>query len=294
MTRHIWNITIHRSELRKERWYLIVLIAGVLVPSFVSSAAEAQHNASHYFHSADLPPGTVGQGQLLRGGPLPGYFQPVEIQAPAGAQISMVMGGQFQPAEPAPVLAGMLIGQVYRFKVSRIPRREGYEVFPSIEVINRTYPPCGLEKHFPIPVQLTQEELEMALAGRFVTRVIYLEDPERALPVANEPGQQRYYEVLDNEDPLQVADRMGRPVAILRIGSRTPAYDAVSQRFHFASPPFLSLQRPGPLPGRRDGLEPTPEGADAQGNFPRLPLPVLQRTQQRRMSNSRFSVEVAP
>ncbi len=236
-------------------------------------AASAQREPVHYFHSAHLPPGTVGQGQLLRGGPLPGYFQPVEIQAPPGVEISMVVAGRFEPSREAPVQVGMLIGSVYRFKVSRIPRREGFEVFPTIEVVNRLYPPPGLEGHFPIPVQLTQEELEMALSGRFVTRVIYLEDPYNALPVQADPKRQFYYEVRSNEDPLQVADRLGRPMAILRLGSRTPDYDAVSQRFTFDSPPFLWLTRPAPLPDRRSGLEEPPAGAGGNGRYPRLPIP---------------------
>ena len=236
-------------------------------------AASAQREPVHYFHSANLPPGTVGQGQLLRGGPLPGYFQPVEIQGPEGAEISMVVDGRFEPSREAPIMVGMLIGSVYRFKVTRIPRREGFEVFPTIEVVNRLYPPCGLENHFPIPVQLTQDELEMALSGRFVTRVIYLEDPNNALPVQGDPKRQPYYEARSTDDPLQVADRLGRPMAILRIGSRTPDYDAVSRRFTFDSPPFVQLTKPAPLPDRRSGLEEPPVDAKGSGQFPRLPVP---------------------
>ena len=33
----------------------------------------------HYFQRADMPPGSVGSAQLKRGGPLPGYFQAVEL-----------------------------------------------------------------------------------------------------------------------------------------------------------------------------------------------------------------------
>ena len=57
-------------------------------------------------------------------------------------------------------------------------------MYPTIEVINRLYPPQGLENHFPVPVHFTLEELEMALSGRMVTRVIYLEDPQSACPSA--------------------------------------------------------------------------------------------------------------
>ena len=77
----------------------------------------------------------------------------------------------------------MLIGKVYRFRVTGIKRNEGFEVFPTVEVINRMYPPKGQATRFPIPIQLTEEELALAISGRFVTRVIYLEDPRTALPL---------------------------------------------------------------------------------------------------------------
>jgi hypothetical protein len=214
-----------------------------------------------------MPPGVVGSAQLLRGGPLPGYYQPVELSGPAGSRIGLAVAGVFEAPAPGPVLAGMLIGQVYRVKITQIPRNEGLEVFPTIEVINRLYPPPGLESRYPIPVQFTLQELEMALSGRLVTRVIYLEDPDTALPVQDQPDWQRYYEVRADDDPLQVADRLGRPVAIMRMGSRTPEVDQVSQRFLFQCPPLVKLEDPGPLPDPRSGLE------DSQGPVPRIPLP---------------------
>ncbi len=50
-----------------------------------------------------MPPGAIGSRQLQRGGPLPGFFQPVEIKAPAGALISLASGDQFgRPAGGRP------------------------------------------------------------------------------------------------------------------------------------------------------------------------------------------------
>ena len=249
-------------QLRCAMWILVGLIIG--------ATARAQERPIHYFHSADLPPGTVGQAQLLRGGPLPGYFQPVEILAPPGARISMVVGGQFGDPLESPALVGLLIGQVYRLKVTGIPGQEGFEVFPTIELINRLYPPPGLERHFPVPIHLTQQELEMALTGRFVTRVVYLEDPQQALPVQDDPAEQRHFEVRFDEDPLRVADRLGRPMAILRMGSRTPDEAMLPPRFAYWSPPLQLLPRPLPLPDRREGLE--DPGDEAAGDIPRVPL----------------------
>ncbi len=71
----------------------------------------------------------------------------------------------------------MLIGAVYRLRVTNIRLAEGIEVFPTIEVIDRLYPPPGQECRFAIPVELTEEDLKLAIDGKFVTRVIFLEDP---------------------------------------------------------------------------------------------------------------------
>ena len=84
----------------------------------------------------------------------------------------------------------MQIGPVYRLQVTDIPNNEGLEIFPTVEVIDRLYPPPGLALRFPIPIELTQDELELAARGAFVTRVIYVEDPHQALPIARQ-GQRR-------------------------------------------------------------------------------------------------------
>src|SRR5688500_1401169 len=75
----------------------------------------------HYEHAGAMPPGAIGSQQLLRGGPLPGYFQPVEIRGPEGTQISTAEQGMFQQSTALPRKFGMLIGAVYRFRVTGIP-----------------------------------------------------------------------------------------------------------------------------------------------------------------------------
>src|SRR5262245_42559030 len=155
----------------------------------VSVSAQAQ-GPWHYLNKADSPPGVIGQRQLQRGGPLPGYFQPVEVTAPKGSLVSVAAEGGFSDQQGDKLLAGMLIGQVYRLKVSNIELHEGQEVFPTIEVIDRLYPPPGQAFRFPIPIELTLEEIEMALDGRYVLRVIYIEEPRTSLPFHHIPGKQ--------------------------------------------------------------------------------------------------------
>lgn len=214
-------------------------MAAVLVGMGVTARLAAQSPPVHYEHAGIMPPGAIGRAQLQRGGPLPGYFQPVEIKVPAGAKISTAESGDFSDGIADSTKVGLLIGSVYRLKISGIPLQEGAEVYPTIEVIDRLYPPLGQEFRFPIPIELTQEELEMALDGKFVTRVIYLEEPQAALPVREQPDQQSYFEARDGENPLEVADTLGRPMAILRLGGRLPDADGPDAVFLFNSPPLL-------------------------------------------------------
>jgi hypothetical protein len=200
----------------------------------------AQQPSVHYWHQGAMPPGAIGSRQLTRGGPLPGFFQPVEIKAPSGALISLASDGRFDEPQPGSRKLGMLIGAVYRLRITGIHLAEGLEVFPTVEIIDRTYAPIGMELRFPIPIELSQEDLRLALDGKFVTRVIYLEDPRNALPARENPQAQEWFEAKPGQDPLAVADALGRPVAILRMGGRLPEMsESADTSFFFGCPPFV-------------------------------------------------------
>jgi hypothetical protein len=197
----------------------------------------AQQPNVHYWHQGVMPPGAIGSRQLQRGGPLPGFFQPVEIKVPQGALISLAVDSQFDQPRPGSRKAGMLIGSVYRMRVTNIRLAEGAEVFPTVEVIDRLYAPPGQERRFPIPIDITEEDLKLAIDGKFVTRVIYLEDPRNALPARELDKSQNWFEAAPGQDPLAVADGLGRPVAILRLGARLPDQGS-DPFFFFGSPPL--------------------------------------------------------
>ena len=173
----------------------------------------------------------------MRGGPLSGYCQPVEIRAPQGARIAPVAGEGFGDAYAAPLAVGLAIGPVYRFRVTDIPEHPGVEVFPTVEMVDRLYPPPGQSLRFPVPVDLTLDELLMAAEGKFITRVIYVEDPQLALPVAEKtPSDTRWIDVAAGEDPFLTADGLGRPVAILRLGGRVPEQNQLDPSFVYGGP----------------------------------------------------------
>ncbi len=259
----------------------------------------AQSTGQHYEHAGALPPGAIGSRQLLRGGPLPGYFQPVEVRAPKGSEVSLAIDGQFTDGQATPFKVGMLIAPVYRLRVINIPDQPGAEVFPTIELVNRLYPPVGEEFRFSVPIEIAQQDLLMAIEGKFVTRVIYLENPRNALPSAQGADDtQQYFEIRPTEDPLAVADRLGRPMAILRMGGRLPEASGPDEKFMFGSPMMLvprSLPLWGGVPAGGEPL--TPDGMvmakRARGFSPTAdnpePQPAITRSVVERMLAGRQS-----
>jgi hypothetical protein len=253
-----------------------ILYAGMLLWVCHLAAVVSAQGPVHYLNRADMPPGQIGRAQLERGGPLAGYFQPVDVRGPQGALVSLAMEGDFPPTESNKVLSGLLIGQVYRLRVGNIPRLADVEIFPSIEVIDRLYPPPGQETRFPIPIEISHEDLELASQGKYITRVIYLEDPRHPLPVREIPHEQRVLDSHLSQDPLQVADQWGRPMAILRLGSRVPTQDIETGKFLFDSPPVRLFDIPSQEAPRTNGLEspaePVEGSEQATKRFPRVPL----------------------
>ncbi|TWT77854.1 hypothetical protein Pla123a_16520 [Posidoniimonas polymericola] len=183
-----------------------------------------------------MPPGAIGAQRLLRGGPLSGYVQPVRVFASEGVTITAASHEGYAQGGPKGLLAGLQVGGVYAFSISNVPNMPEAEVYATVEVIDRLHPPCGKELRFPVPVELTDEELRLAANASFVTRVIYVEDPRMALPVAEETfsknGGQQWFEARPGDDPLVTADILGRPIAILRIGSRKPALPTLPMQFY--------------------------------------------------------------
>ncbi|MDR0392243.1 MAG: hypothetical protein LBH59_10085 [Planctomycetaceae bacterium] len=180
----------------------------------------------------------------IPGEPVVGYYQPVKINAPEGTRITFAVNNRFVEREESPYLVGLLLGANYRLRITDIKFHAGKELFPSVTILQRTYPPKGSELDYPIQINLTQEDLELALSGKFVTRVIYLENPKAALPIRNENEQQLTTEAKPNEDPLRIANNLGKPVAIIQLGGRIPTNSNFVDYFFFhGSPPLMIFNK---------------------------------------------------
>ena len=231
---------LQQVHCRRFGW-LFVLGVSLLVTELVTFNISAQQQEGHPLYPAGLPTGYVGQGTLLQPLPMEGYYQPVKVILPEGTAVAFAISDSFVVPQEAPIQAGLLVGRVYRFQITQIPYYSGAELYPTLEIINRLYPPPGKENEFPVEVEITQEDLELALSGQLVTRIIYLEDPLNALATPGEEKASLTMTVEPSDNPLTEAQHKGRPMAIFRMGNRQFVFGESDTTFFFGSPPWLGL-----------------------------------------------------
>ncbi|MEM6468744.1 MAG: hypothetical protein AAF802_04190 [Planctomycetota bacterium] len=233
------SVTVDRTN-----YLLVFAIWFVLSIGAVCSAQDPLPlRSGHPLYHRTLPPGAVWQSPAATT-MHQGAFQPVAFHGPEGVTFSMPEGGAFAKGQEK-LMAGLMVGAVYRFRVANIPDAIGAELYPTVELIGRLYPPAGLETSFPIPITLSQTDLENAMEGNLVTRVIYLEDPQSAAPLAKTNSDSRPIDIPLNADAMATADSYGRPIAILRIGSKAPPRQTELQApFYFGFPTWAPIFQP--------------------------------------------------
>ena len=94
------------------------------------------------------------------------------------------------------------------------------ERYPTLEIGPITFRTEAYLAHNAIPIQFTDEDFDQVAAGNFVTKVIYLPDPEfQELALA---GVETLVSTrLDpGIDPIVEADRRGSILAIIRMGNK--------------------------------------------------------------------------
>ncbi len=238
------NVTTESATNRKEfrrvaicGQLLILSLVGVASFFLTGHIAVAQQNDKHFLYDYQMPPGEIAWRKSLMRDTGTGYFQPIDLVVPDGAEVSVYSEGAFQSTTAQQGLAGMMVGHIYRLKVTGIPGYPGREAYPSVEILGRLFPPAGNETRVPIPVHIPIEDLEPALDGNLVTRVVYLENPRNAIPERRSVKDQAFFDVGPGQDPIRVAEKFGRPMAIVRIGSRIPDQDELNG-FGFGTPPM--------------------------------------------------------
>jgi hypothetical protein len=234
------------------------LITVLLLPSRYVEAQQMPSVDGRQFPLNQMtPPGTVAQWAANSRGPVPEYFQPVRVALPTTGVVTFFEGSSDRAYDlAAPAQAGLLVGQMYRLRVSNMPEFPGVDFFPSVEVIDRLHPPAGKVDEFPVEFELTLEELDWAVSGRLMTKVVYLEQPQR-VPVTILDSKERIKTIEPSRNAIAEADMLGRPVAIVRLGGRTPDPHRPDPAFFGPGGPIRISQKihPTSLQTRRSHVE---------------------------------------
>ncbi len=154
---------------------------------------------------------------------MPTLTSQIGFVGPDGMQVHWDVGahGMFD-SEPlvTPGRFNFPQGAIYRLKLTNIPGYPGVELYPSLEVAPTVPRTEAFIAHNFIPFQLTDDDFKQVLSGNFVTKVIYLPDPqyqELALAGVETLVSTR----LDpGVDPIVEADRRGSILAIIRLGNK--------------------------------------------------------------------------
>ncbi|MEX2091950.1 MAG: hypothetical protein WD971_04690 [Pirellulales bacterium] len=164
-------------------------------------------------------PGCGGGGMMMAGG---GTSQ-VAFLGEDGIQISWDVSGPGMFDSTPLVTPGrqdFLQGSIYRLRLSGIPGREAVELFPTLEVAPVTPRTDAFLAHAPIPVQFTTEDFDQVTSGNFVTKVIYLPDPEFQELTLTGVETLVSTRLDPGVDPIAEADRRGSILAIVRVGNK--------------------------------------------------------------------------
>ncbi len=147
----------------------------------------------------------------------------VTFGRPEGMQVRYDQSGSGMfDSEPliVPARQNFPQGALYRVKLTNIPNREGVELYPTIELAYANPRTGAYLAHNSIPIQFTEEDFDQVVTGNFVTKVIYLPDPDFQGPALAGIDTLVSTRLDPGIDPIVEADRRGSILAIIRLGDK--------------------------------------------------------------------------
>jgi len=190
----------------------------LMVAALGAKAATAQPPSQQYYPVDHRTPGVAAHWNVAIDPTRASRVQLVEVTLPAGVEIASPNAAEGETFASS-VQADLLVGRTYRFRLSNLEGYPGVELYPSVELIDSLHAPAGKERDFPVPIELTQTDIDEALQNRLVTKVIYLEQSNIALPKP-QVGGPHTSDFSPRLNLMKVADERGRPIAIVRLGGR--------------------------------------------------------------------------
>lgn len=155
-------------------------------------------------------------------------------------------------------------GNIYRLKLSNVPGRQGKELYPTLEIAPTMARTQAFLAHNAIPVEFTDNDFDQVFSGNFITKVIYLPNPEyQGLAMAG-VGTLVNTQLEPGVDPIVEASNRGAILAIIRMGNKDLGLKTAMLQKRQATMPQDGM--PFDMPqGYVQGM---PVGAVPQGAYP--------------------------
>ena len=165
-------------------------------------------------------PGVLNPIGMASAGAFTGRTTQIKFVEPEGMSIGwQIPGGYAENQVAVPGRFSFRQAASYRLKLTHFPDREALTLYPTLQVYPAHPQTEAYLSHSCVPIQITDEDLDQIQANNFVTKVIYLPDPQhQELAIAGvetlvstrlDPGL----------DPVAEADRRGTILAVLRCGN---------------------------------------------------------------------------
>ena len=189
-------------------------------------SAPAQPGKSAGAVRLTVPTSPVQTGPAVPG---PAPLLAAKILAPKGVRVTVHPGTKLARMFDAPAIFGFRPGYIYRLELSNLPYQPGRVLYPVVEVHGVLVPRSGMKyMDWPAPLLFTTRDIERALAGAYIAKAVYLEDPEKAIPSEFGPNAPFEVPVGSEDEAIKGAIASGRLVAIVRLGSKLPTPDELT------------------------------------------------------------------
>ena len=250
------------------------IFAVVLLSALVVGCQSPVMNGGFYQSSPYMAPGVDGPGPGVLGpgvmgpgmggpGAMPGHFQQASLGEhsrmsarspmqgpPAHIPTSQVnfLGEEslvinFDATRPGTFDSAPLIcpathdfpqGNIYRLKLSSIPGLPGKELFPTLEIAPTAARTQAFLAHSSVPVEFTDNDFDQVFSGNFVTKVVYLPNPEFQGIAMSGVGTLVNTQLQPGVDPIIEASKRGAILAVIRMGNKDLS-GSVAERRQFAA-----------------------------------------------------------
>lgn len=138
-----------------------------------------------------------------------------------GATIKLLPEGKFQEEQLyVPARKNFRQERIYHLEISQIPGHEGLRLFPTLEVRAVSPATSAYLQHNAVPFEITPDDLDQIGGGKFVTKVIYLPDPDSQTEVIGGVATVASYRLDLGIDPVKEAELNGNILLIMRMGSK--------------------------------------------------------------------------